>query len=72
MKFIWNIWKKIAHFIGRVNTFIILSLFYFIILAPVAITKKIFRLFRKKSAQKSYWIEKERPIAEPERAKYQF
>jgi hypothetical protein len=42
LKKIWTGWKKIAHTIGRVQTVIILTLFYFLILAPLG---ALFRLF---------------------------
>lgn len=39
---IWEGWKKFAHAFGRVQTAIILTLFYFLILVPAG---ALFRLF---------------------------
>ena len=39
---IWNGWKKIALKIARFNTALLLTLFYFLILAPIG---GVFRLF---------------------------
>lgn len=39
---VWNGWKKIAIKIGRFQTALFLSIFYFVILVPVG---AIFRLF---------------------------
>ncbi len=59
-------WIKIAHFIGTINTIIILTLFYYIIITPVAILKLCFGgrplplKFNKK--QLSYWIKRSTPV----------
>lgn len=42
LKKIWEGWKKVAIVIGRVNTVIIMTVFYFLIIAPIGL---IFRLF---------------------------
>ncbi len=42
-KKLWNGWKKVAHKIARVQTKILVSLFYFLILAPLG---ALFRVFR--------------------------
>lgn len=39
---IWNGWKKFAHTFGRVNTEIILFLFYFLIFTPFGLLLKLF------------------------------
>ena len=39
---IWNGWKKIAIKIGRFNTIVFLSIFYFLVLTPVGL---LFNLF---------------------------
>jgi hypothetical protein len=39
---IWNGWKRVALKIGRFNTALLLTLFYFLILTPVG---ALFRLF---------------------------
>lgn len=57
LKKLWIGWTKFAHFIGRVNTEIVLFLFYFLIFTPLGL---LFRLFgfdplRNKFSGKSNW-----------------
>lgn len=40
---IWNGWKKFGRLLGRVNTEIILFIFYFLIFTPVGLISMIFR-----------------------------
>ncbi|MBU1179864.1 hypothetical protein KJ885_02895 [Patescibacteria group bacterium] len=54
LKYIWKIWKKIGRTIGRVVNFVFLIILYFILLAPIAIIKKLLNL-KKKTALNSYW-----------------
>jgi|GEM_PF-6594822 len=49
--------KKILIKIGRIQTVIIMSLFYYLILGPMAILYQIFN--RQKKSGQSYWIKKE-------------
>ncbi|MEW6407082.1 MAG: SxtJ family membrane protein [Patescibacteria group bacterium] len=56
---IYLIWMKIAHFIGKCNSTILLFLIYYLILTPVGLIIQIFRhdpLGIKKSDDKSYWV----------------
>jgi len=41
LKKLWNFWLKLAHYIGEFNSKLILSLFYFLLLAPIATIYKI-------------------------------
>ena len=49
--------KKILIKIGRIQTMIIMSLFYYLILGPMAILYQIFN--RQKPSEQTYWIKKE-------------
>ncbi|MFH1369430.1 MAG: hypothetical protein ABII64_09935 [Elusimicrobiota bacterium] len=40
-------WTKFAHFIGRINTKILLSLIYYLFLTPIS---ALFRIFNKEAA----------------------
>ena len=60
LKKIWRGWKKIANFIGRFNTHIILSIFYFLMIGFVFLIKKIINFFSSKPLYNSYWILKEK------------
>ena len=55
LKKIWQGWKKLANKIGKVNSVIVLTIFYFLIIGPVAIIIKIYKLFKSKKKSESYW-----------------
>ena len=63
LKKIWGAWKAFAHVLGKVQTLILLTLFYVFILGPVAL---IFLLLGKSAlpykSQNSgtYWLAKSR------------
>jgi len=70
--FLWSQIKKVVHFIGRINTFLILSIFYFVILAPAKIWIAAKRFSKGKAENRtSFWIKREGKIS-PESAKFQF
>ncbi len=54
---LWKAWMTFAHALGRVNTVIILTVFYVVILAPYGIASALARLFAKKSTPA--WILRE-------------
>jgi len=56
----WQGWKKFAHRLGRINTFILLTVFYFFIFGLIAIIRKCAKLFRRKIVLESYWISKDK------------
>jgi len=45
----WNYIKKLLHFIGRINTFVILSIFYFAAFFPGKSRKNSRQLYFKKT-----------------------
>lgn len=49
---VWNGWKKIAIKIGRFQTALLLSIFYFVILVPVGLVFKLFGWDPLKARQK--------------------
>ncbi len=59
----YELWMKIGKFLGLINSWIILSLFFFLILTPIGWLMKIFKksnsqfIFNKNL--NSYWIPKE-------------
>ena len=59
LKSLWSGWKKFAHILGKVNSFILLTLFYFTIFAIVGLLKNFFKLFDKKPILNSFWIKKQ-------------
>ncbi|HJN62442.1 MAG TPA: hypothetical protein QGH92_02565 [Candidatus Parcubacteria bacterium] len=56
---IWQKWIYAARIFGKVNSFVILTLFYFIIIGPISLARKFFNLFRSKEQPESYWVAKE-------------
>ena len=58
---ILKIYKKAAGFIGRVNTKIILSIFYFTV---IPVFKVIFLLVKSEMKSSSNWKTKEKPYSD--------
>lgn len=61
-KKLWNVWKKIAHTIGRFNTKVILTVFYFLVAGPVCALMKLFRADptgRRRVSSDSFWKDHE-------------
>ena len=73
-KFLWKKWLIVAQAIGNFQAQLILSLFYFIILAPVAILFKLFAdPLNLKAKQRSNNFEKwEHPKEDLEQARKQY
>ena len=62
LKPIWRAWLKFAHFIGKVNTIILLTLFYAVIIGTVKIISFLGRkdlLDGRAGGQSSYWQKRE-------------
>lgn len=66
-------WKRFAHFIGRVNTEIILFLFYFLIFVPFGLILKLFGHdpLKKKIKGSSNWQDVKIGEFAPDRASHQ-
>lgn len=55
-KTIWNVWKWLALKIGRFNSRIILTILYFILVGPFALTRNLILWMGKKRLSKdSFW-----------------
>lgn len=65
-KFIYRYWMKFAHVLGWVNTRVILSVFYLVILTPFGLLLKVFKkdLLEEKidPATSTYWLVKEQVV----------
>ena len=73
VKLIWKPVEKLLLFIGRVNTVLLLSIFYYLILGPVAIGVKLVKIFSaKKGSQSSYWIARDMEPETEETLRRQF
>jgi len=69
---IYSFVKKVLHGIGRVQTFLILSLIYLVFLGPLALALRLFGrdLLRKKiGRENTFWFPKEEPLLDLARAK---
>jgi hypothetical protein len=73
LKPLYVVWMKFAFVLGWINTRILLGVFFFLILSPVAV---VLRLLGKDpldrridSSAKSYW--KRKPLEEFDRARYE-
>lgn len=58
---LWRAWLKLGHVLGVINTTIILLLFYFLVVTPIGLIRKIlgkddFNTFKKEGH--SFWQEK--------------
>ncbi len=68
-------WMAFAHALGWFNTRLLLTVFYFVVIAIPAIILKIIRkdlLQRKYETTGSYWIDKPKIQHTVEQAKHQF
>ena len=71
LKPVYDTWLKIAHFIGRMVTTLILTLAYYLVITPAALIKRVvggrpLPLKPDKNAS-SYWVSREEPAQPRER-----
>ncbi len=55
---VFQVWLKVAHFIGRVNTQIILTLLYYLVFTPYGLVMRLFgrdSMQRKLTSTGTYW-----------------
>ncbi len=74
-KLIYKYWMKIAHFIGEVNTKIILTLLYFVVFGLFSIVARLMGrdlLDKRLDAKPSYWSNKEKLQQDLARCAHQF
>jgi hypothetical protein len=75
LSLIWRGWQKFAHGLGIVNTKILLTLTYFIVIAIAAILSRLFGadlLDRRMKKKESYWYDREHVEIDLESARRQF
>lgn len=71
----WGAWKQIAHAIGRFQTRVLLTVFYFLILGGAWILMRLFGrdpLNRRSKNISSYWGDAQLPDGKIESARHQF
>lgn len=58
----YKIWMRLGKFLGKINTFLILSIIFYFFLTPYGIIMKMFKInsekFAYKTSKGSYWIKK--------------
>lgn len=62
LSIIYKAWMKVGYVLGKINTFLILSAIYFLILTPIGIISRNFgrnsEKFQFRPDKDSYWIKK--------------
>ena len=71
LKKIWNSWKKIAHKIGVAQTYIIVTLFYWLIVPLFSLIRFQNPLHLRQLEHDSYWLERKSAQNSLDRAKEQ-
>lgn len=64
LSLVYKVWMKISNILGRINSFLILSMIFYLILTPIGIVMRIFRINSRKFIYKwrkdSYWLKSAR------------
>jgi hypothetical protein len=71
LKKLWQGWKKIAHKLGVAQTYIIVTLFYWIIVPVFSLIRFKNPLRLRQPADRSFWIDRSAADNTLERAKQQ-
>lgn len=75
-KLLYRGWMKFAYALGWVNTRILLTLFFFLIITPVAVAMRLLGKDilsqRLDPGAETYWIPKEQPAFDPQSYLRQF
>lgn len=71
LRHVYAAWVKIAHFLGRIVTILILTLAYYLVITPSAFIKRLFGgrplpVKPDKNAS-SYWVARTEPVQPKER-----
>jgi hypothetical protein len=76
LKPVHRLWIKAAHFIGRINTLVVLVIIYYVVITPTALLKRLFggRPLPLKPDKKvsSYWVKRTEPAQPQQRFLKQF
>jgi hypothetical protein len=70
LKKMYKYWMVFAHFLGTVNGYLLLSVFYIFVIGIYALPSKLFR--RRKEVRNTLWIERNNDKDPLTRAKFQF
>lgn len=53
-KILWESWKKFGRILGKIQTTVILSVIYYLVVTPTGLIKKI---FSAKKSLNTYWLD---------------
>ena len=71
LRSVYNAWLKIAHFLGRIVTALILTLAYYLVITPSAFIKRLFGgtllPIEPDKEVSSYWVDRSEPAQPKER-----
>lgn len=71
LKPVYDVWLKIAHFIGKVITTVGLTLLYYLVITPAALLKMVFGgrplPLKPDKGASSYWVDRDEPAQPKER-----
>lgn len=66
LKVLWAAWTRVAHRIANFQARLLLSIFYFVVLAPFAVAVKLFSdPLQLRPALVAAWLQRERHEGEP-------
>lgn len=73
---LYSLFLKIAHIIGKINSAILLSIIYYLLITPIGLIMRLLKQVNfKKGFDKnapSYWIDRDVNLNNPERMERQF
>jgi hypothetical protein len=71
LKPVYTAWLKVAHFLGRIVTTLILALAYYLVITPSALIKRLFGgrplPVKPDKEASSYWVDRTEPAQPKER-----
>jgi saxitoxin biosynthesis operon SxtJ-like protein len=66
LRALWEAWKVVAHAIGKIQARIVFSLFYIVLLGPVALVLRLVSdPLRHRHPRSSNWRERAAPTGDP-------
>ncbi len=59
LKFLWKMWINLGLLLGLINTTVILTLFYFVMVTPIGLFRRIFKCnMNENKDTHTYWLAK--------------
>ncbi len=70
LSWLWHGWMAVGHVIGRIVSFLILTILWIVGFGTYGVILKVARLFMAKKPPQNYWVDL--PKEYPESLRYQF